>query len=244
MCLLCFQGRAGREIDRLSAVWAIDPPVSFELDITNVTLPDIDTIGQPEGAWSAQDQVKNDRESPAKMTIKFSRTITKSSTISLSKNSRTKIGGKQSMSAKVKGSVGVPLITKAEVELSSSLEVSAEQEWGKTVTDGKTSTVTSTKDTSVEVTVPARTITTGKAITYALRTQSVTWTGTMTVTYAGGGQKQYPVDGQFDSVNATVSRVELSDTKIGTTETVERKETITSADDFVHKKAYEIVPLL
>lgn len=203
MCLLCFQGRAGREVDRLNPVWAVDPPIKFELDITNFVLPDPSTIGQPKEAWTTVATTENKTSKDVPKTLTWQRQLTKSCTISNSKTTRLMLGGKVSMSTSVKGQAGVPLLTSAEVTVTAGIEISTEAELGTNVTDGKATTHQFTETISDTVTVPPNKRTRGVLTGYELRVQGVKWTGKMTVIYAGGDKKTFDIDGTFDSVNAT-----------------------------------------
>ncbi|KAL8691868.1 MAG: hypothetical protein Q9218_002995, partial [Villophora microphyllina] len=194
MSLLCFQGRAANELDRLAPVWAVDPPVKFQLDIEDFTLPDPAQIGEPKQAWTSEQSTENKTSGTVQRKLTWQRQVTKSSTISLTDSSRTKIGGKVTMSIKVKGEAGVPLLAKSEVEASTSVEVSSEHEWGKSVTDGTTTSNTFTETLDETVTVPSQSRVRGTAVGYELAAHGMKWSGTMTVTYAGGGTKKVDID--------------------------------------------------
>lgn len=107
------------------------------------------------------------------------------------------------MSTKVSGKAGVPLLSEGSVEVTAGLEITGEDEFGTVITDGQTTSTTSTETHSQTVSVPPKKRIRGIATFYSLQVQGVKWTGKMTVTYAGGGKKTFPTDGTFDSVNAS-----------------------------------------
>jgi hypothetical protein len=77
----------------------------------------------------------------------------KSTTITLSNDSRTKIGGKVTAEYGGEGKGGVPFIAEATASFKMGIEVSGEHEWGSSSTDRTTvsRTYTVTKEDEVEV---------------------------------------------------------------------------------------------
>lgn len=203
MCLLCFQGTADNEVYRLAPVWAADPPVKFSLNIDSYDTITKEMTGKPEIGWS--DQRSSDNKTDQVVTHKSTWTMeaNKSSTITLTTDSRTKIGGKTSLEITVKGKAGVPFLAEGEVEAKAGIEVSSEHEWGKSTTDGETVSRTFTTSIEESITIPPRKRFIGKAVGYQMKVLGLKWRGTMRVTYAGGSFKDLPVEGTIDSVSVT-----------------------------------------
>lgn len=203
MSLLCFQGQSAREIDRLAPVWAVDPPIRFELDIKEFETPSPDLIGKPKEAWTTEKTTENNTQNSVQSKFAWQMSATKSTTVTVSEESRSKIGGKFTMSVTVKGKAGVPLLAESGVSATAGIEVNGEKEWGKSVTDGNSLTDTFTESLDETITVPAYTRTKGRAVGYRVEVHSLKWSGVMTITYAGGSKKQFDINGTFDSASAT-----------------------------------------
>ena len=203
MCLLCFQGTFGGTVFRLAPVWAADPPIKFSLNIESYDDITKEMTGQPEVGWS--DQRTSDNKTDQVVTHRSTWTMqaSKSSTVSLTTESRSKIGGKAYVEITVKGKAGVPCLTESEVEAKAGLEVSSEHEWGKSATDGEAVSREFTTTVEESIPIPAHKRLVGRAVGYQMKVLGLKWRGTMTVTYAGGSSKELPVEGTIDSVSVT-----------------------------------------
>ncbi|KIK50289.1 hypothetical protein GYMLUDRAFT_266206 [Collybiopsis luxurians FD-317 M1] len=220
MSLLCFQGRAAPTLNYgnaitihgLAPVWAPDPPVSFSLSIDHFSEEDLlrTAQGTPEIAHQSSKEVKNTTLDNTTSNINFSMQTTKSTSVTLSESSRSRIGGKYTYSVKCNGEVGVPLIAKGGFEVSASVEVAGEHEWGSTMTDGQTITKDFTETYADSVTVRPGMKMTATVTLYKVVAKDVKWTGKMTVTYAWGGTQTFDVDGTFDSISCTKQHINLN----------------------------------
>jgi len=203
MCLLCFQGSSGENVFRLAPVWAADPPVKFSLSIDSFDSISQEMTGKPEIGWTDQHDSNNKSDQTVTHKSVWTMQATKSTTVTLSETSRTKVGGKVTTQFSAKGKAGVPFVTEGEVSSKLGLEVSAEHEWGSTATDGSTVSKTFTVSVEESIPIPPRKRFVGKAVGYQMKVTGLKWNGTMTVTYASGSTKAIPVEGTIDSVSMT-----------------------------------------
>lgn len=208
MSLLCFQGACGNEVDRLAPVWAVNPPVSWKLDIKEFDEPLLGKKGKPESAWTSEQTVENWTDAETKGKVSFQGQTSKTTTVSVSDESRSQIGGKVSMEVSVKGKAGVPLVADGEVEAKAGIEVSYEHGWGRSVTDSSALSYTFTESHEMEVPIAAQKRVRVTATAYRTAVEGLNWRGEMLITYAGGGKKSFPVNGTFDS--ATTSKVSFA----------------------------------
>ena len=214
MSLLCFQGMSWSEVDRLAPVWAADPPIKFQLKITHFEEPNASMTGSPEEAYRRTEYHDNDTNRDMKHEFTWQWNTEKSTTISLSEESRSKVGGKYTMEVTVDASVGIPIVAEGKVSVKTGLEVNGEQEWGKSVTDSQASTKSFTEISRQEVTISPHRRSIGKAVGYRYHIRGLKWSGVMTLTYAGGDKKHLDVQGSFDSVPSVEIRTHYSEEKI------------------------------
>ncbi|KAK4175065.1 Jacalin-like lectin domain-containing protein [Triangularia setosa] len=203
MCLLCFQGTAQGEVYRLAPVWAADPPVKFSLIIDTYDTLTQEMTGKPEIGWSDQRSSTNKTDQIVSHKATWTMEAHKSSTVTLSQESRTKVGGRVYTEITVKGKAGVPFLAEGEVEAKAGVEVTSEHEWGKSTTDGETVARTFTVGVEESINIPPCKRMIGKAVGYQMKISGLKWRGTMRVTYAGGSTKDVPVEGSMDSVSVT-----------------------------------------
>ena len=214
MSLLCFQGRSGKEVDRLAPVWAVNPPIKFELNIKDFQKPDASMTGTPEEAWTDTQSTDNNLSTAMTSEFTWTRAAKKSTTISLSEQSRSKVGGKLTFEVTVEGSVGIPMLTEGKVSTKTGIEISGEHEWGKSVTDSEELEYSFTERLKQVITIPAKTRVIGQAVGYRFQVKGLTWSGVMKITYAGGDTKDFDVQGSFDSASAVRIYTEYHEEKI------------------------------
>ena len=214
MSLLCFQGGSGSEIDRLAPVWAVDPPIKFQLNITDFEKPNASMTGSPEQAWTDTKCTDNNLSTAIKSEFTWTGATTKSTTISLSEQSRSKVGGKFTMDVTAEGKLGIPMLAEGKVSVKAGIETSGEHEWGKSVTDSEAHTYSFTESLKQAITIPAKTRCTGEAVGYRFHVSGLTWRGVMTITYAGGDTKNFDVQGSFDSASSAQIQTKYREEKI------------------------------
>ena len=144
-------------------------------------------------------------------TFEFIEETSRSSTISLSHDSRWKIGGKASFEVGATEKAGVPFVTEGEISEKLGFEASTDHDWGQTTTDGSEKRTTSTTKHSEKVTVPSGKGTAGrmKATRYACK--GVKWTGKVIACYPGGGKRMFDVSGEIDSATVSDFNAEMWD---------------------------------
>ena len=202
--LLGFLGGSGSGLDRLCPIWAPDPPQKFNLAIDNFDERQLSGNTKVEDVNSTEDTTENSNlESAVSSTLTWTVELSLSSTISLSESSRLLLGGKVGLEVSATGEGKIPFLGKAEITTKMSMESSVEKEWGRTTTDSTEKRVTFTKSLQNTVSVPPNTRVIGTATIIRRSCRNVGWTGVMTVTYASGATKSFPVNGTLDSVNAT-----------------------------------------
>ena len=211
MSLLCFQGSSDKELNRLAPVWAPDAPERYELQIDSFDTEQLVQKGKVDSYYSETQRYNNFRGSqPVKYTFDFTEETSRSSTISLSQDSRWKVGGKVSFELSATEKAGVPFVEGDTTE-KLGFECSVDHDWGSTTTDGSEKRTSATYKHSEEVTVPPGKGVAGrmKAARYTCR--GVKWTGKVIACYPGGGKRMFDVSGEIDSATVSDFNAEMWD---------------------------------
>ena len=179
MCLLAFQGRAAGEVDRLAPIWCIDPPVKFELDFKSFDKSvDPKAVKMEEVKTYNQDH-KNGLSTPRPEEVTWTYSVEKSTTITLSEESRHAIGGKYGIETSVEGSAGVPVLGQVTAKTTVGWQVNTDHSWGGSKTDGKTEHKTDTTSFKETITIAPKTRAIGVGMSSLAKVTGLKWTGTV-----------------------------------------------------------------
>ena len=203
MRLLGFMGHSGSRIDRLMPIWAVEPPIHFELSINDMEQPTLGTNCAIDRTSESTRTIINNGAENIVRNVSWNWNRVRSSTLTLSDASTTTLGKKVSFGVRSGTKAGIPLVVQIERRQHHEVEVRTAVELGKMTTDGIPAVMTTTETHEETTTVrPGRRLT-ATAFTYEASAAGLKWNGIMTVTHSGGGKRSHSVNGFFDSTSVS-----------------------------------------